>query len=190
MGWTTMHETRTAKQFFLDMFKNETNYEIVDIAIKNFTTAYIAIKDLKKGYVYCQTYLIHRAPKSYENFGYKPVSEFCGPVTAECPKRILDKLTPLDEIVKLSELEDFSAKSIEWAKGWRERCYNNIEASKKLKNAVIKTDEPIHFTSGNSYQYFKRKGKRWFAIANYGTKAEMLMPVRVSGWRNIPYTFV
>lgn len=188
MGWTTMNYNGTAKNFFLDRYRNEPNFEIVDIAIKNFRTAYIAIKNLKEGYVYCQTYLLHRAPKSYENFGYKPVSEFCGPVTAECPKRILDKLTPLDEIVEMSS--DVSEKSVEWARGWRERCRKNIEASKKLKNSIVKTDEPLEFRSGNSYQYFKRKGKKWFAIANYGTKAEFLVPVSISGWRNIPYTLV
>ena len=185
MGWTTMHETRTAKQFFTDMFKKE---ELVDIAIKNFTVAYVALRCPENGYVFCQTFLLHRAPKSYENFGYKPVSEFMGPVTTECPKRILDKLTPIEEIAKHDK--DLSERSLEWAKEWREKCYENIKNSKKLKNAIIKTNEPVKFTSGAEYQYFKRKGRKWFAIANYGTKAEMLVPVRITGWRNTPYTFV
>ena len=188
MGWMTMHETRTAKQFFTDMYANEPNVEIVDIAIKNFRTAYIAVRNKVKGYVYCQTYLIHRAPKSYENFGYKPVSEFCGPNTIDCPKKILDKLTPIEEIAKI---DDLGEKSFEWAKNWREECLKSIETAKKLsKGVVIKMDEPIEFTSGASFQYFKKDGRKWLAIVNYGTDNERTHRVRFTNFKHMKYTFV
>lgn len=189
MGWTTMHYTGTAKQFFIDRYKNEPNFEIVDIAIKNFRDVYIAVKNLKDGYIYCQTYMLYRAPKSsYENFGYKPISEFMGPVNAQCPKRILDKLTPLDELV---EKFNYTEDGVEYARGWRKRCLESIEFSKKLSSgAVIKTDVPLDFTSGNSYQYFKKKGKRWYAIANYGTKAEIEAPVSIGRIDLMSFKFV
>lgn len=192
MGWLTFHETRTAKQYFIDEIGSGKNCELVDIAVVGFRTAYLAIKDLEKGYTYCQVYLLHRAPKSYYNFGYKPLSEFCGPCVDTCPKRILDKLTPLDEIKRLDdEIDD---QSIEWAKNWRQ---NNLDAqsvkktrSKALKNGVLKTKEPLRFTSGSEFQYFKKEGKRLYAIQDYGTEQERLIPVRISGWSNIEYEIV
>ena len=188
MGWTTMHLDTTAKKFFIDMFDREPNHEIVDIAIKNFRTAYIAVKNIKKGYVYCQTFMIHRAPKVYENFGYKAVSEFMGPVNAQCPKRILKKLSSLDVIVASG---DYSEDGVEYAREWRKRCLESIEFSKKLSSgAIIKMDSPLDFTSGNSYQYFKRVGKRWYAIANYGTKAEIDIPVSLGRIDNLSFKFV
>jgi hypothetical protein len=53
MGWCTFHETRTAKEYFTDSFKNDSNYELLDVAIVNFRTAYLAVKDVQKGYVCC-----------------------------------------------------------------------------------------------------------------------------------------
>lgn len=188
MGWLTMHETRTAKQVFLDMYKDEPNFEIVDIAIKNFRTAYIAVKNLERGYIFCQTYMIHRAPKSYYNFGYKPVSEFMGPTNDDCPKKILDKLTPLN---KIARMDNFGESSIEWAKNWRERCYKNIENSNKLsKGGIIKLNQPINFTNGAIYQYFKKEGKQIFAIVNYGTREERYTRVRISRFNTLEYSFV
>lgn len=189
MGWLTFHETRTAKQYFIDEIGKEKHCELVDIAVVGFRTAYLAIKDLEKGYTYCQVYLLHRAPKSYYNFGYKGMSEFVGPCVDSCPKRILDKLTPLDEIQRLdSEVDE---KSIEWAMNWRQ---NNLNAqvtkkarSKALRSGVLKTKEPLNFTSGSSYQYFKKEGKKLYAIQDYGTKLERLIPVRISGWKYIEY---
>ena len=188
MGWTTMHLDISAKQFFINMFENEPNYEMLDIAIKNFREVYIALKHKDKGYVYCQTYMLYRAPKKYENFGYKPVWEFNGPVNANCPKRILDLLTPLD---KLAKMDNFGEKPIEWAKEWRNRCYDNLEFAKKLSSGVvIKMDEPVEFTSGALYQYFKKKGKKWYAIGNYGTNAEFEAPISFRGLQHMKYTFV
>lgn len=50
----------------------------------------------------------------YFNFGYKAMSETCGPCYYDCPKSILDLLTPTDS---------------EWANKWRQKCYAN--ANKK-----------------------------------------------------------
>lgn len=148
MGWLTFHETRSAKQFFTDMYADEKGCELLDIAIVGFRTAFLAIRDKEKNYVYCQTYMLHRAPKDYYNFGYKPISEFCGPNTDNCPKRIIDLLTPIEEIAKICP--EFGEDSLKWAKNWRERCIANKkqsqERNKALKNSFLKTKEPIEFT--------------------------------------------
>ena len=170
MGWLTFNYQGTAKEYFTDMIEKSDGLELVDIAIKNFRTAYLAVRVVESGYIFCQTYMIHRAPKSYENFGYKPVYEFNGPGDAECPERILKKLTPLKEIEATG---DYTGDSIKWAQDWRDRCQKNIDTSKRLsKGEVIKFDKPIGFTNGMDFQFFKRVKRKWYAILEYGTSRE------------------
>ena len=192
MGWTTFHETRTAKEYFTDMCARIEDIELVDIAIVSFRTAYLAVRDKKLGYTYCAVYLLHRAPKSYYNFGYKDMSEFAGPCVTDCPKRIIDKLTPLDEIEKLDS--NVGESSLRWAKEWRENVLETIakkkERNSSLKNAVLKTKEPLEFTSGAFFQYFTKRGKQVFAIKDFGTEYEQKFPVRIRGWNNIAFDVI
>lgn len=53
--------------------------------------------------------------KEYFNFAYKMIEDNMGPCEAECPKAILDLLTPTDS---------------KWANEWRDRCYKNLEHTK------------------------------------------------------------
>jgi hypothetical protein len=192
MGWIALHETRTAKEYFTDMCARIEDIELVDIAIVSFRTAYLAIRDNKLGYTYCAVYLLHRAPKSYYNFGYKDMSEFAGPCVTDCPKRIIDKLTPLDEIEKLDS--NVGESSLRWAKEWRENVLETIakkkERNSSLKNAVLKTKEPLEFTSGAFFQYFTKRGKQVFAIKDFGTEYEQKFPVRIRGWNNIAFDVI
>lgn len=192
MGWTTFHETRTAKQYFTDMVDRCEGIELVDIAIVSFRTAYLAIKDNKLGYTYCAVYLLHRAPKSYYNFGYKDMTEFAGPGVTDCPKRIIDKLTPLDEIARLNP--EIGENSIRWAKEWRKNVLENSvkkkERNSSLRNAVLKTKEPLDFKSGAQFQYFTKQGRQLYAIKDFGTSYEQKFPVRISGWNNISFDII
>lgn len=58
--------------------------------------------------------------KDYYNFSYKDMDETCGPYKYDCPKGILDLLTPTDS---------------EWANNWRQKCYENLK-KKKDPNAL------------------------------------------------------
>jgi hypothetical protein len=60
--------------------------------------------------------------KDYYNFAYKDMDEGCGPGQCDCPKGILDLLSPTDS---------------QWANDWRKACYDNI-AKKKNKNGLSK----------------------------------------------------
>lgn len=175
MGWITFHSNVSAKDYFINMFKDETNYELVDIAIKNFRTAFLAVKDKKKDYVFAMIYLLHRAPNSYYNFGYKDMSEFCGPGATDCPKRILDKLSPIEEIIAK---KDANPNDIiyTWAKDWRKSCYHTIELNKALKKGkVIKLSNPLKFRSGCTIDRFIKKGKNV-----YGLYYEREIPVSIN----------
>lgn len=190
MGWIIFNEDRSAKEYFIDKYNNEENYELVDIAIKNFRTAYIAVKDLKKGYTFAMVYLLHRAPKSYDNFGYKDMSEFAGPGETECPKRIIDKLTPIEEIIKIQGL-DPEEDMYSWAQNWRDASLKNATNAKRIaKGDVIKMIEPIEFSSGAYFQYFKKVNRKWVAIARYNTQDEREYKVKLRGFKNMKYEFV
>ena len=189
MGWTTFHETRTAKEYFTDMIKRCEGVELVDIAIVNFQTAYLAVKDLKLGYTYCAVYMLHRAPKSYHNFGYKDMTEFSGPCVDDCPLRIINKLTPLDEIQKLDP--EVGESSLEWAKGWRQRVVDNANKRKSVGGGkVFKLKEPMSFINGDSYQYFKKEGRKVYAIKHFGTELEREVRVRIGNINKLEFEII
>ena len=79
----------------------------------------------------------------------KAISEEMGPCECDCPKRILDKLTPTDR---------------EWAKKWREKC----EAKRKVKNTdklkTVAIGKAIRLTAG------RNKGKILYAYQHRKTK--------------------
>lgn len=63
------------------------------------------------------------------DFGYKDMDETCGPYQYDCPKSILDLLTPTDN---------------EFALKWRKACYDNLEKKKaKRKNPNSLANLPI-----------------------------------------------
>ena len=83
-----------------------------------------------------------------EGFGWKDMSEDMGPNECDCPKRILDLLTPTES---------------EYAREWRDRC--NARRSEKARQrkvisaltpgTVIRFGHPITFKSGRSSDTFK-----------------------------------
>ena len=79
--------------------------------------------------------------KDYYNFAYKDMDESCGPGDCDCPKSILDLLSPTDN---------------EWANVWRKACYERIE-KKKSKNSFSKlpVGTVIKVTMPCETNYFK-----------------------------------
>jgi hypothetical protein len=55
--------------------------------------------------------------RDHLNTGYKIVPETWGPTEDRCPQRIIDQLTPLDDLPNY--------QGIEWAGQWRDRCEAN-----------------------------------------------------------------
>lgn len=73
---------------------------------------------------------------NYYNFAYKDMDESCGPFESNCPKAILDLLTPTE---------------YEYAVEWRKRCYENL---KKKKDLNTLSNLPI----GSIIKYTKHDG--------------------------------
>jgi hypothetical protein len=152
MGWLSFSMHRPVK----DWYKSELNskYEVLDSALVQRTTFYAAIKNKETGQVFCDVLLIRWSPKTWDNFCYKDIGEFSGPVQCNCPKRIMKLLSPLND-------EDDSNG---WAREWRKRVEEYWEKRNTInKGDVIKTESPVSFTSGDEYQYFKKIGRTTWA---------------------------
>ena len=155
MGWLTFNKPShiSASDYFLKEYSWGDNHELLDIAIVNLRTAYMALRIKNENRVIAFVYLLHYSKTGWDNFGYKDMSEFCGPNEASCPERIMKLLTPLNEI----EIGGFADE-------WRKRCIAKIEIRKKQikfkEGIIIKTKDPVLFNISTA-QYFKREGKRW-----------------------------
>lgn len=65
--------------------------------------------------------------KDYYNFSYKDMDETVGPYKRDCPKNILDLLSPTES---------------QWANEWRQECYENLKKKRDpqaLKNLPVGT---------------------------------------------------
>ena len=158
MGWMSFPMHEPVKQWFTELWDKNT-HEVLDVAIVKRNTLYAAIR-LKTGVsanqVFCVVFLLRWSRDTY-NFSYKDMSEFSGPCEIECPMRIIKLLTPLDD----------NSDPNGWARGWREKVCNYWNAQEKLNSGkyIIKIDEPVNFTNGLSFSYFKKIGKRFMAGA-------------------------
>lgn len=92
--------------------------------------------------------------KDYFNFSYKDIDESSGPCYYDCPKGILDLLTPTDS---------------EWANNWRAKCREQLE-KKKNPNSLSKlpVETIIQVTMPFDTRFFKegdvvklQKRKNW-----------------------------
>lgn len=142
MGWTSYHATHYKKgkidrkaecdAYFLEGL-NRGFYEVLKSSMVG-STYYAAVMPLKKSggrdengdYIYVDVpeeerrvfaavFLTSTDIKDYFNFSYKDMDESMGPHHNDCPKGILDLLTPTES---------------EWANEWRKACYENIKAKR------------------------------------------------------------
>ena len=153
MGWTSISMRQPVKEWFKNSWDNEnSDYEVIDSTIVKRMTIYGAIRQKSTGNVFCAVFLIRWSRDEY-NFSYKDLTEFAGPCETECPPRIFKLLTPLDDV---TDPDGFARK-------WRERVKVLHDTRKKLsKGYIIKLKEPTSFSNGNEYQYFMRKGQRFY----------------------------
>jgi hypothetical protein len=89
------------------------------------STYYAALKDGETGDVTAYVALTSSDSKRGHNFGYKGMCETAGPYCHDCPKSILDLLTPIEN---------------DFANAWRERCRERI-TEKKLEAEFAKLPE-------------------------------------------------
>lgn len=144
MGWTSYHATHYKKgkidrkaecdAYFMEGL-NSGYYEVLKSAMVG-STYYAAVKPLKKynkaneivdipkeeQCVFAAIFLTSTDMKDYFNFSVKEMDETVGPCERDCPKGILDLLTPTEN---------------EWANSWRAACREH-HAKKNNPNALNK----------------------------------------------------
>ena len=142
-------------------------------------TYYAAIKRTKfatetepeQSLIFAMVCLTSTNMKDYYSFSYKDMDESMGPYCYDCPKSILDLLSPTDN---------------EYANQWRQACYENIDKKKnpnslnKLPDGtVIKVTLPwdtTRYNKGDEVTLTKKRwGKhyKWFASSCYFTRGLM-----------------
>lgn len=121
-------------KLFNDIMVSSSNEKIGEFKVLKSSmvgsTYYAAVKRTKfatetepeQSIVFAAICLTSTNLKDYYNFGYKDMDETCGPYKYECPKGILDLLTPTDS---------------EWANDWRQTCRENL-ANKTKPNSLAK----------------------------------------------------
>lgn len=178
MGWCAFHLDEPVKDWFIRGINKK--YEVITTSLVKFNTLYAAIKNVETGQIWCAAYLVNFQPKDYNNFAYKNLDEFDGPVQCNCPERILKLLTPLND-----ELDPYG-----YARAWRERCWARINAQKeqakimrKAKDKVLVSEKLISFNDGNEYQYFKKTGRNKYYAGKILTdgKFYVMSIVRMTG---------
>jgi hypothetical protein len=154
MGWTSFSMRKPVKEWFKEEWSGEF-YEVIDSALVKRNTLYGAVRKKNTGEVFCAIFLI-RWVRGYYNFSYKDMTEHSGPYQYECPKKIMKLLSPLNDE------NDSNGYAREWRKKVEE--YWNMKDTLKLnKDRIIKTKDPVNFTNGYDYQYFKKVGRSIFA---------------------------
>lgn len=172
MGWTfsgrhgksVTDMVKVSYEWENDTSKTEVLAHSINVRVG---VAYLAVKSTIKAsgisYVWAGVALIKLVPRDYYDFGIKEMDETVGPCERDCPKRILDLLTPLDEMATLQG-EAFRADS--WAAQWRADCHANL--AKKAVRGVLKHGDvitlktPVRFTDGRERGTFKvsRNGRK------------------------------
>ena len=136
MGWTTLHRERGQSND--DFFKAELvgpDREIV--ASTTIKSVYYAAVREPDGEVWAMVALLHWAPRSHHNFGYKDQTEHVGPGVYRAPLKVLDALTETDN---------------EYALEWRAKCreHHATKAAEKplAVGTTIRVAEGLSFRSG------------------------------------------
>lgn len=164
MGWLFFKKPGNVAEYFRREFTfdgEHAKYAVLDIAIVNITTAYLAVERIEKATgmrtVSAIILLLRFVPNASDGytFGYKDMDEACGPNECHCPERILKLLTPTNGL-------NASDEGRLRAKEWRERCRAYHAQRRRFKDGAI-----FRMSSGISYQKEKRY---WFKVHQHGKR--------------------
>jgi|HigsolmetaAR206D_1030411.scaffolds.fasta_scaffold00003_95 hypothetical protein len=187
MGWTSVPEymlsgrsTSDLKKFFESEWSKGGKFQLEDFSKKG-NTLYLAVRRLDTGEVFAVVNLI-----SFQKgeFFWKEIDETCGPLQQECPKRILERLTPTDD---------------ETALRWRQACLDYHRNKKELNRMyshgdVLEFPETMEFMDGYSGKTFIlfKKGRRWLFSPYRGEKNlnGVYPKYQITNWRQYRPTVI
>ena len=156
MGWTGIYNVPANKREYLTKELNSDRLQIVDSAQVG-NTFYFACRGATSpvdyyvpdadGSVVFGLVVATQTLRKPRQFMYKLIDESSGPYQVDCPKRILDKLSPFKE--------DPATGGV-FAREWREKC--RLAKSKDRKVPVlayIEFDKPLTFGKHGQAQLFQ-----------------------------------
>lgn len=182
MGWSSMPMHDKVSDWFKNEWKSNEGYEVLDVALVKRNTIYATIKEKVSDDVFCAVYLVRWSRDVY-NFSYKSMTEHCGPCDYDCPERIFKLLTPLND----------ENDSMGYARSWRkavEELHAQRKLIKKAGNFIFKVKNPIQFTSGRTFEYFKKVGKGIFALKQIDNKFDVVYKVRIGNISNYNFEII
>jgi hypothetical protein len=141
VGYTGVHREKgiSSKDFFQhELFPAGTG-QIIESATVG-SVFYAAVKTALTQEVWGLVVIFKYDSKDYFNFTFKEMSDDMGPYYYDCPKRVLDKLTPTDN---------------RFANDWREKCYAKAARQKIKPGDTIQFDSPVEFSNGEKISRFK-----------------------------------
>lgn len=186
MGWhSTYRRSGTSNLEWFRSHLNHPGFEVLEAASKH-GVCYLACRvepsDGSESYVAAMVCLTNWAPSNHYNFSYKAISENMGPAARECPARILELLTPVEEL-------PFGAQGKEWSRVWREACQEKIRSLKQKpkpqKGDLIYMKEAIRFTDKSECQLFEWIGgsKFWQVDETEEGNTIRKQRVHITRWR-------
>lgn len=164
MGWSETYKPRgqSLKDFFKDEFSwgDHPDAGLVDLATAGWNLAYAAVKH-PMGYVFAATIQIRYLRNAYYNIAYRIDDESQGPNHRTCPQRILDQLTPDEEVISQHGWDPAG-----YWKDWRDACRANLEAKQirpKVRDGdIIRFEHPLTFTDGSQGDTFVLRRQRTY----------------------------
>ncbi|WP_217925024.1 DUF6927 domain-containing protein [Miltoncostaea oceani] len=170
MGWTFHHRERgqSAEDYIAELYDGA--YGVVVDSVTYLDRSFIALrtKDGIAGEV-----LLTRWCRGHHNFGYKAISESSGPAEDTCPARILDLLSPIDQL--------YSGQSAEWAQAWRSQSRARLALPRAVAGSVIDFAREISFADGRSYRRLTLVSRSTFAD-QHGRRYRIPSWRQMSGW--------
>lgn len=185
------------------------NYEIIDGATVA-GTFYAAARERATGLVSCAVILTRWIPNDHYNFGYKDMSESMGPGKNRCPARILDLLSPTDELYGPSLTKQACEKHSNcswkpdeehvnqrdepdgaraWADKWRADCRAEIEKRGRVTRGT-RIRLPFIDSPYKVWEAADLRRNRFYPVSEAGETIVWGPPTRIPWWRNSSYEVV
>jgi hypothetical protein len=117
MGWTVTYRREPIKDYYKHEIEACGRYKVLECKIVKLRELYAAILDTQTNTVSAEVWLLQHYKTGY-NFGYKSLPDTCYPYYFNCPKSVLDLLTPTEN---------------KYAKVWRIQCQETINQRNELK---------------------------------------------------------
>lgn len=167
MGWTFYYPNHFTKKGKVDRKAEADNlfsekFEVLKSQMVG-SVYYGAIREIKTGSVFASVIL---TKVSDGDFGYKAMDETCGPVYYDCPKSILELLSPIDS---------------DWANEWRKKCHERL-SKPSLAKLPIGTKIKITYSDGKEViltkhePCFQFKRPFWFDEKKYVYMSKKYIP--------------